>query len=328
MGFSMLRLVSTGQFMRLCAAVLTVFAFTAPIAEARPGGGFSTGSRGLKTYTPPPSTKTAPGATQGVQRSATPAPQAAKPTVGAAQTAAPSRFGGGFMGGLLGAGLLGGLLGLGFFGGLGSLMGVLGFVLQLALIGGLVYLGLAWWRGRNQPAAAGGRDLYQRTAMNEEPRAGTAAGAMGVNAGAPSGATKQLTIEPADYDSFERLLSVIQLSFGRADTAALRSATTGEMLGYFTEQLDENAKKGLRNDVADPKLLSGDLAEAWSEASGDYATVAMRYTLLDVTVEDATGKVVSGSKTQPQEITEVWTFTRRLGGGPNAWRLSAIQQVS
>ena len=323
----MFRLASAGKIARLGVAVLAMFAFTAPMADARPGGGFSTGSRGLKTYTPPPSTKTAPGATQGVQRSATPAPAAAKPTVGAAQTAAPSRFGTGFMGGLLGAGLLGGLLGLGFFGGLGSLTGILGFLLQLALIGGLVYMGLAWWRGRNQPATAGARDAYQPTAMNDAPRAGSAAGAMSPDAPA-SAATKPLKIEPADFDSFERLLSVIQLSFGRADVAALRSATTGEMLGYFTEQLEDNAKQGLRNDIADPKLLSGDLAESWSEGSGDYATVAMRYALVDVTVEDKTGKVVSGSKTQPQEITEVWTFTRRLGGGPNAWRLSAIQQVA
>ena len=324
----MYRLASAGKFARLGVAALAMLAFTAPLAEARPGGGFSTGSRGLKTYTPPPSTKTAPGATQGVQRSATPAPQAARPAVAGAQTAAaPSRFGGGFMGGLLGAGLIGGLLGLGFMGGLGSMTGILGFLLQLALIGGIVYMGLAWWRGRNQPAAAGGRDAYQRTAMTNEPRAGSAAGAMGAGASA-SAATKPLKVEPADFDSFERLLSVIQLSFGRADVAALRSATTGEMLGYFTEQLEDNAKQGLRNDIADPKLLSGDLAESWSEGSGDYATVAMRYSLVDVTIEDKTGTVVSGSKTQPQEITEVWTFTRRLGGGPNAWRLSAIQQVA
>ena len=61
-----------------------------------------------------------------------------------------------------------------------------------------------------------------------------------------------LKIEAADYASFERLLSVAQLSFSRGDVAALRSATTPEMLGYFTDQLDDNTKRGLRNEIADP----------------------------------------------------------------------------
>jgi predicted lipid-binding transport protein (Tim44 family) len=323
----MSRALSIGKLARTSAAALAVFAFTAPLAEARPGGGFSVGSRGLKTYTPPPSTKTAPGAAQGVQRSAQPAPQAGAARPAAAPAQAGSRFGTGFMGGLLGAGIIGGLLGAGFFGGLGSLTGIIGFLLQIALIGGLVYLAVSFFRSRRQTAAAGPAG-YQRTAMNDDPRPGTAAGAMGPGGAGVAGGTKPLKIEPADYDSFERLLSVIQLSYGRGDVAAVRSATTQEMAGYFTEQLDDNAKKGLRNDIADPKLLSGDLAEAWSEASGEYATVAMRYSLMDVTVEQASGRVVGGSKDAAQEVTEVWTFTRRLGGGPNAWRLSAIQQVS
>jgi predicted lipid-binding transport protein (Tim44 family) len=318
---------------RLALAVIAVFALTAPIAEARVGGGISTGSRGLKTYTPPPSTKTAPGAAQGVQRSAQPAPQAARPAAGAASAAAAarpaSRFGGGFMGGLLGAGLIGGLLGYGFFGGMSGMLGVLGFMLQFALIAGLAYMGLAWWRGRNQPALAAqanNANAYRQASMNDDQRstpAGSMAGASGTAAG-----TGPLKIEDSDYASFERLLSVAQLSFSRGDVAALRSATTPEMLGYFTDQLEDNAKRGVRNEVADPKLVSGDLAESWTEGTGEYATVAMRYSLLDVTIEEASGKVVAGSKTVPQDVTEIWTFTRRHGGSPNSWRLSAIQQVS
>ena len=314
---------------RLAVAALTVAAFATP-ADARVGGGFSTGSRGLKTYTPPPSTRTAPGTTQGVQRSTQPAPQAqvGRPALGA-PAAAPSRFGSGFLGGLLGAGLIGGLLGYGFFAGFGSLLGLLGMVAQFALFAWLASMAFAWWRRRGQPAMAGpagSSNTYQRASLtNDQPRPqGSAAGATA----RPVPGTTPLKIADADYASFERLLSVAQLSFGRGDVAALRSATTPEMLGYFTDQLEENTKQGLRNEIADPKLISGDLSEAWSEASGEYASVAMRYTLLDVMVNQASGKPVSGSTTQPQDVTEVWTFTRRHGGSPNSWRLSAIQQVS
>jgi predicted lipid-binding transport protein (Tim44 family) len=325
------------KFARIAAAALTVTVFAAPVAapdaEARPGRGISTGSRGVKTYTPPATTQTAPGAATPMQRSAQPAPaaNAARPGAPAAAPARPG-FGMGFMGGLLGAGLIGALLGGSLFGGLGSMAGILGFVAQAALIGGIIYLGMMFWRRRNQTATAGAmsaserskyvpEQTYQRTA-NEMPQGGAAMGA------GPAAATTPITLVPADFDSFERLLNVVQTSFGRQDEGALRSAATPEMAGYFREELEANQILGVRNEIADIKLLSGDLSEAWSEASGEYATVAMRFSLIDATFNLASGKLVEGSDTKAQEVTEIWTFTRRHGGNANAWRLSAIQQVS
>jgi predicted lipid-binding transport protein (Tim44 family) len=75
------------------------------------------------------------------------------------------------------------------------------------------------------------------------------------------------------------------------------------------------------------KLLQGDLSEAWSEASGEYATVAMRYEIFDAVLERETGKVVSGDLKTPTEVTEIWTFLRAHNTGPQGWTLSAIQQV-
>lgn len=326
------RIITTVSRAAAAALVFASLSLTGSVdAEARAGRGFSTGSRGVKTYTAPPATKTAPTTAQPMQRSAQPAPQTAgAATAGAASAARPaSRFGTGFMGGLLGAGLIGALLGAGFFGGIGGMLGMVGFLLQAALIAGVIYFAVSYFRRRNQPAAAtpNGQD-YQRTAMNS-PGIGSGRNA-GPTAGAAaaSAATQPLVIEAADYTSFERLLSVIQLSYSREDAGALRSATTNEMLGYFTEQIEENARNGVRNDLGQPKLLSGDLAESWSEASGEYASVAMRYSLTDATVDRTSGRVVDGSTSEPQEVTEVWTFTRRHGGGPNAWKLSAIQQTA
>ena len=77
------------------------------------------------------------------------------------------------------------------------------------------------------------------------------------------------------------------------------------------------------NKVSNVKLLQGDLAEAWREGDTDYATVAMRYSLVDKTIERTSGRLVEGSD-QPQEVTDVWTFVRPRGG---KWELSAIQQT-
>jgi predicted lipid-binding transport protein (Tim44 family) len=96
------------------------------------------------------------------------------------------------------------------------------------------------------------------------------------------------------------------------------------MVSYFSKDLEENKARNDVNKVTDVKLLQGDLAEAWREGETDYASVAMRFSLVDKTLERSTGRLVAGSET-PIEVTEVWTFARRRG---TDWELSAIQQTS
>jgi predicted lipid-binding transport protein (Tim44 family) len=93
------------------------------------------------------------------------------------------------------------------------------------------------------------------------------------------------------------------------------------MLSYFSDELAANASTGVINKVSDVKLLQGDLAEAWREGDTDYATVAMRYSLVDQMVDRDSERVLQGG---PEEATEVWTFMRVRGG---QWLVSAIQQT-
>ena len=87
--------------------------------------------------------------------------------------------------------------------------------------------------------------------------------------------------------------------------------------------LAKNASRGVVNQLSDVKLLKGDLAEAWREGNDEYATVTMRYSLIDRTLDRASGHLVEGSD-RTQETTELWTF-RRVSDGK--WLLSAIQQT-
>src|ERR1700748_2916320 len=125
-------------------------------ADARVGGGFSSGSRGGRTFSAPPTTPTAPGAAQPFN------PTFSQP--GAPSTG--SRIGGGFfnrpggglLGGLaagfLGAGLFGMLFGGGLFSGLGGFSSILGLLLQIALIVFVVRLAMSWWHRRQMAAPA------------------------------------------------------------------------------------------------------------------------------------------------------------------------------
>jgi predicted lipid-binding transport protein (Tim44 family) len=309
-------MTALGRAGALALALAAMLSFTIDAADARGGRGGSFGSRGTRTYTAPPSTTTAP-AVKPVERSIT---QPGAKTGAAATQPAASRFGGGFggllLGGLLGAGLFGLLSGAGLFGGLTGFASFLGLLLQGALIAGAVYFAMAYFRGRQQPAPAygqAGAGPMARSALN-----GSLGGA-GTSAMQPP-----LEIGPADYDAFERLLGEIQAAYSREDVEALGEMVTPEVLSYFSRDLADYQRKGVRNEVTDVKLLQGDLAEAWREAGTDYATVAMRFSLRDVLVDRTTGSPVSGVGSKPEEVTEVWTFRR----DPNQpWQLSAIQQA-
>ncbi|MFG1299840.1 TIM44-like domain-containing protein [Xanthobacter sp. V3C-3] len=318
----------------LLAALAVAGAFTlvaADHAEARKAGSF--GSRGSRTYTSPAPTTTAPGTTAPVQRSTTPQPApstAARPNATAPR---PSMFGSGFGGALMRGLLIGGLVGLLMGQGLGGLAGLFGLLLQIALVVGVVMLVLRFMR-RPQPAAGGGVHWRDRSMTPRPMGAGATGPVPGGSGPAPRGsvppsgsgrppaARDEIGIAPADLDTFERMLGQLQTAFSREDQGELRALTTPEVFGHLSDELRENAERGLRNDVTDVKLLQGDVAEAWREGPRDYATVAMRYASRDVMVDRASGRVVSGDQGSGGESTEVWTFVRERGG---PWRLSAIQ---
>jgi predicted lipid-binding transport protein (Tim44 family) len=321
-----IRRVATTRSLMAALAALGVVALGVDLADAQAGRGRSTGSRGSQTFTAPPSTNTAPKAAQPIQRS-TVQPGMAGRAAAPAQSRFGSGFGGMLMGGLLGAGLFGLLSGSGLFGGAAGLAGMLGLLLQVALIAGIVWLAVSFFRRRSAPATATpmGR---QGMVSQGQPYASTPAGGFAQPAAAAPAVTQPLALEQADYEAFERLLVRIQDSYGREDVPALRAIATSEMASYFAEDIAENQRKGIHNLVSDAKLLQGDLSEAWREADAEYATVAMRFSLLSTDVERGTGRILSGSSERPIELTEIWTFVRRPGSNANGWKLSAIQQTA
>lgn len=329
---SLISLARRGRFVAVLAGALLLVPV---IAEARPGGKGGAGSRGSRTEAPPASTNTAPNGAQPFQRSATPSPAQAAPAAGAAaaaQAARPSMARNLMLGlgaGLLGAGLFGMLSGSGFFSGLASLAGVFGFLLQLALIGGAIWLAMRFFRRRSEPQLAGAgapmpreMDRPEPAGMNTMGRLGAMAGMGGATA-APQ--TTPLELAGEDFGHFERLLSEVNTAYSNEDEKGLRERVTPEMFGFFDEDLSGNAQKGLVDRVSDVKLLQGDLAEAWREGNLDYATVAMRFSLINALYQRASGKVVEGDATVPQEVTEHWTFVRPRGG---EWKLSGIQAAA
>ena len=318
--------------MRRPGLLVTAFAALAMVlvpvlADAKPGGNSSSGSRGSRTYSAPPPTQTAPNTARPMQRTTT-QPSGPQQAGGAARPGMPPQaqpqrsFMGSLAGGLLMGGLIGMFLGGGLLGGAGGFAAMLGMLLQVALIGGLIWFAFRLFRRRQAAPAMAGPSGYARQ-MEPAPMGGAAAPVAG---GAYAAVARDVQLTPQDYQAFEQTLTEVNAAWSRRDLKGLREFATPEMVGYFANDYRDLDARGWRNETRDVRLEGGDLSEAWHEDGLDYATVAMRFSLLDATFEQASGKLVEGSTTERQTSTELWTFVR--SGPEERWLLSAIQQTA
>ena len=305
---------------RAARAFLASLALTAcwvQPADARRGGSF--GSRGSRTYYAPAPTMRSPNSVAPIQRSMTGRPATAQAPGYASQPsqAMPGRrfggFGGGLIGGLLAGGLIGGLMGHGMGGGGG---GFLMSLIQLALLGGIIWFVVG---------------LFRRKAASGQPYVAPTTPQFGSGFREPTPAPQFVPVSPAtpefaitetDKAAFERLLNEVQDAFGHEDYGRLRECTTPEMMSYLAEELSQNATRGVRNDVTATRLIDAEISEAWTEGALDYATIAMRFESIDVMRDRNTRAVIEGDPSRPSETTEHWTFVRQDGA---PWKLSAIQ---
>jgi predicted lipid-binding transport protein (Tim44 family) len=296
-------------------AIAVVLSLTLPLmlavssADARVGGGISSGSRGMRTFSAPPSTSTAPGAAQPLNRTMT-EPGSSGAVAGGGFLSRPGGMFRGLAAGFLGAGLLGMLFGGGMFSGIGGLSSIFGLLLQIGLIVIVVRMAMSWWQRRHAPAYAG------VAAASGAPASFLGGTGFGLGSG-----SVPLEIIPADYEVFERLLGEIQAAWSNEDIAKLHTLATPEMVSYLAKDIEANKARNVINKTSEVKLLQGDLAEAWREGDTDFASVAMRFSLVDRDIDRTSGRVVGD---QSGEATEVWTFLRSRGAG---WELSAIQQA-
>lgn len=310
--------------------VLTVLflipALWAADAWARAGGGSSSGSRGSRSYSAPASPSTSPTS-----------PSQPTPPPSNFQQPAPQRSGwGGGIGGMLGGLVLGGLIGSLFFGGMGHMGGGVG-LLEIVIIGALLYFAFSYMRRRQAVAAgpAGYADSQSApTAWRPEPvsRSTTvldapAAGTVETDLARGLAHIRQMDpgFDPVRFgetasDVFFRL----QGAWMTRDMGGLRTVLTEEMFKTLQSQCDRLRADRRVNRLENIAVRSVELTETWQEEGSDFVTVRFLANLLDYTTDESGAQLVEGSRTEPVKFEEFWTFTRPVG--PGAWRLSAIQQ--
>jgi predicted lipid-binding transport protein (Tim44 family) len=229
-------------------------------------------------------------------------------------------FGGALMGFALG-GLLGGLL----FGGLGHGLAGIG-LLDILLVAGGLFLLMSFLRRRQEsrePAYAGaGNTGAGGTAVLEMPAGGAARDE--VAEGIAHIRQMDPAFDPAAFATWARAqFSNVQAAVSVGDVATLRDRLAPEMWGVLQTQCEELRAARRRSHIADIDLSRAAITEVWQEKGQDFLTVEMVGTLIEYVTDEASGRVVEGSRTEPAKVDEFWTFTRPVG--PNAWKLSAIQ---
>jgi predicted lipid-binding transport protein (Tim44 family) len=292
------------------------------LADARVGGSRSFGSRG-SNYSSPSRTSSP------YQRQ-----QATQPPV---QSSPMSQQTGGFMRSLAG-GLLGGMLGgmlfssLGFAGhGAGMGGGGIGLI-EILLVLGIGFLIFRMVKRKREQALA-----YQSTAQQGyqdrdsrgyDQQYSTAVAPVGVAEADGLSFVRQMDpgFDEARFkDSVMDIFFKIQGAWMNRELSPVNGLLTEEMRSILQEDRDRLIREKRINRLENIAVRNVDITEVWQETGQDFITVLFYANLLDYTVDEATGEVVSGSRTEPVKFEEYWTFTRPVGNNP--WRLSAIHQA-
>ena len=117
----------------------------------------------------------------------------------------------------------------------------------------------------------------------------------------------------------------IQGAWTNRELSSANALLTDEMKGIFQQDIDKLLREKKINRLENIAVRKTEITEAWQETGQDFIRLLFMANLLDYTVEESTGTVVAGSKTEPVKFEECWTFTRPVGNNP--WKLSAINQV-
>lgn len=280
-------------------------------ADARAGGGRSFGSSGSRSSAAP--SRSYSGTNTG---SAT-----GQPGQTPAQPAGGGFFrsmGGGILGGLLG-GMLFSSLG---FAGTGGGLGGSGFgLLEIILFCGMAYFIYTRFIRKRSDAVLAYQTQAQQGAYREQ---GT------LTAFAHNGLEQiRRTDISFDENRFKEtamdIFFKIQGCWTNRNLSAGKEFLTDEMKGIFQEDIDKLVKDKKTNRLENIAVRKVEIVEAWQESGLDYVKALFTANLLDYTVDDMTGDVVAGSKTDPVKFEEFWTVSRTTGN--SGWKLAAISQV-
>ncbi len=126
-------------------------------------------------------------------------------------------------------------------------------------------------------------------------------------------------------EELQDLFFRVQAAWTNRSVKGIEDKITGQMNEFFTTEFESMKERGIIDYLENIAVRKVEPTEVWQETDKDYVTVLFTASLLDYTVDEKTGTVISGDKMNPVKFLEFWTFCRDIG--TRQWKLSAINQL-
>ncbi len=255
-------------------------------------------------------------------------PRKAPASSPAAAPATGSGLGRGLMGGLLG-GAIGGMLFGSMFGGGGSGMGIL----PLLILGGAAFFlyrrfaKARQYTGQKSPiqASQGGQLSSSFAGSSVD----TTQPPPGIDENLLDQGISRITKTDKDFDPsyFTEVASdvffKVQAGWMRRDLDSYRHLLGEQLAMEYEEHFATMRSKGHINKLESIAVRGVEIVRAGNDGPEDFVTVLFTANLLDYTVDDKSGELVSGSMATPVKFKEEWTWARATGS--QNWKLESIR---
>lgn len=116
----------------------------------------------------------------------------------------------------------------------------------------------------------------------------------------------------------------IVVAFSQGDRSTLKSLLSPEVYDGFDGVISEREKNGERAETTFVSIARPDLTAA--EVNGGNAQLTLRFSSkLIAATRNRDGVVIDGDPEGVVDVTDVWTFARKLGSKDPNWRLVATE---
>ncbi len=261
-------------------------------------------------------------------RKTTPTATKKQPQAGQKKSGFGRGLAGGLLGGALGGMLLGSMFGMG-----GSGMGIL----PILLLGGVGFFMYRKFKSRPTGGASPGYQPPPR----QDAFGGGNNGTGGFSAPPPppvesTGGSLEdgialIRIADPDFDTdhFVEVASdvffKVQAGWMRRDISSYKHLLGEQLVSEYADQFAEMEAKGELNKLENISIRKVEVVAAGSENGEDFVTVLFTANLLDYTVDDKSGDLLSGSMTEPVKFAEEWSWARPIG--TEDWKLEGLKEV-
>lgn len=115
----------------------------------------------------------------------------------------------------------------------------------------------------------------------------------------------------------------VQAGWMRRDLDSYRHLLGDQLAGEYEDHFERMRRDGQINKLESIAIRRVEIVNCGSDGREDFVTVLFTANLLDYTVDEQSGELVSGSMTEPVKFAEEWSWARK--SGTDDWLLEGIE---